>query len=347
MAMRYPPGRPSLGLLPEPEGRTASFITSTVINLVILIVCVIVSLTTKHVIQQQFEVTDLVLPNNPPPPLKVKPPKMPEAPPPPRPPEVHLEAPKINFPRPQPKPALKQIEMQAKIKLPVMKVRPAIVLAPQPKAALAAAMPAVRPEVRGRTEEVHLGQMFGVKPNPNATRPATVAALGNPYGGMRGAAADPHGVVASTGIGNGMRAGSNTGVVGRVASAGIPGEAGSGSAGDYNYGHVASARMPGMTTGAAARMVSEPESSNLEVLYKPPVRYTNEARQLHIQGEVVLRVAFLASGRVVVEGVVRGLGHGLDEEALREAEQIRFRPATRDGRPVNLTTNIIITFQLA
>jgi len=44
---------------------------------------------------------------------------------------------------------------------------------------------------------------------------------------------------------------------------------------------------------------------------------------------------------------VHGLGHGLDQEAQRVAQQIRFRPATRDGRPVDMTTNITITFQLA
>jgi TonB family protein len=61
----------------------------------------------------------------------------------------------------------------------------------------------------------------------------------------------------------------------------------------------------------------------------------------------VLRVVFTASGQVVVENVVRGLGHGLDEEARRVAQQIRFRPATRNGHAVDLTTNIVITFQLA
>ena len=37
----------------------------------------------------------------------------------------------------------------------------------------------------------------------------------------------------------------------------------------------------------------------------------------------------------------------LDEEARRVAAQIRFRPATRNGQAVDLTTNITITFQLA
>jgi len=44
---------------------------------------------------------------------------------------------------------------------------------------------------------------------------------------------------------------------------------------------------------------------------------------------------------------VHSLGHGLDEEARRVAQQIRFRPATRNGQAVDLTTNITISFQLA
>jgi TonB family protein len=66
-----------------------------------------------------------------------------------------------------------------------------------------------------------------------------------------------------------------------------------------------------------------------------------------VQGDVVLSVTFLASGQVVVRGVIQGLGHGLDEEAKHVAEQIRFRPATSNGRPVDVTTKITITFQLA
>jgi TonB family protein len=85
----------------------------------------------------------------------------------------------------------------------------------------------------------------------------------------------------------------------------------------------------------------------LEVLSKPPIRYTSEAKQLRVQGDVVLRVTFTATGRVVVQSVVHGLGHGLDEEARRVAEEIRFRPATRNGQAVDMTTNITITFQLA
>jgi TonB family protein len=210
-------------------------------------------------------------------------------------------------------------------------------------------MPAQDSSVKPSTKPVHLGDTFGVTPNPNATRPATVAAIGNPYGGMNGPAVAPHGVVGSTGIGNGLKSGSNAGVVGKVASAGVPGATGNAPSGTYGNAKVASA---GILTAAAPapvqRLTPEPASStNLEVLSKPPVQYTSEARQLKIQGDVVLRVTFTANGQVVVQGLVHGLGHGLDEEARRVAQQIHFRPATRNGQAVDLTTNITISFQLA
>ena len=350
MPVNHSPERISFGLLPEPEGRSASFITSSVVNLLILAAALYVGMAARHAVQEhKYEQTELIFPTTPPPPppkvkVRIPPPKPVDLP---KPAEVKLEAPKIHVPRQEPKPALKPIEMEAKLTAPAMKAaKPAIVLAPQPKAALTAAAPAQVPQAKPSTAPVHLGQTFGVTPNPNATRPATVAAIGNPYGGMTGPAVAPRGVVGSTGIGNGTRAGSNAGVVGRVASAGIPG--GTGTAATGVTGRVASAGIPQMTAVAAAPAKTEvPVSTNLEVLSKPPVRYTSEARKQRVQGDVVLRVTFMASGRVIVQGVVHGLGYGLDEEARRVAQEIRFRPATRNGQPVDLTTNITITFQLA
>jgi TonB family protein len=346
MATNSYAGRMSFGLLPEPEGRRGSFVTAAVINMMILATILYVGMMAKHVIQaHHFEQTELIFPTTPPPQPKVKvtpPPKLPE---PPKPVEVKLEAPKINLPKIE-KPALKPIEMEARIKMPEIKVvKPAITLAPQPKAALAAAAPALTPQPHPSTAAVHLGDMQGVTPNPNASKPATVAAIGNPYGGMQGAAVAPRGVVGSTGIGNGTAPGSNAGTAGRVASAGIPSN--SASQGTFT-GKVGSAGIPQMTAAAPNQMMKAvPASTNLEVISKPAVQYTSEARQLKVQGDVILRVTFTAQGHVVVEGVVHGLGHGLDEEARRVAEQIRFHPATRNGQAVDLTTNITITFQLA
>lgn len=344
------PIRANFGLLPEPQKSTASYVTSAVINLTILAVILYVGMSARHVIQEhKFEQTELIFPTTPPPPpIKVKMPPPPKVVNMPRPPEMKLEAPRFNLPKPEPKPEIKPLQMEAKVALPTVKeARPAIVLAPQPKAALRAAAPAQVAQAHPDTRPVHLGETFGVAPNANATRPATVAAIGNPYGGMNGPAVAPRGVVGSTGIGNGTHAGSNAGVAGRVASAGIPGATGTGTA--YGSGHVATAGIPGLQRTVAKPVVSAetPHSTNLEVLSKPPVKYTAEARQLKVQGDVVLRVTFMANGHVVVNGVVHGLGHGLDEEARRVAQLIRFRPATRDGRAVDLTTNITITFQLA
>ncbi|MBS1806525.1 MAG: TonB family protein [Acidobacteria bacterium] len=345
------PGQTSFGLLPEPEGRSASFLTSATVNAVILGLMIWVGMTAKHVLQQRhFEQTELIFPTTPPPQPKFKtppPPKLPDLPKPKL--EVQMEQPKIKMPKMEPKPALKPIEMEAKLNTPEIKAaKPAIILAPQPKAALTAAMPAQNNAMKASTAPVHLGETFGVTPNPNATRPATVAAIGNPYGGMQGPAVAPHGVVGSAGIGNGLKSGSNAGTVGKVAQAGIPAGTGTASTGYSTGGKVGSAGIQNQVAATpAAQQRKEVAPTSLEVLSKPPVQYTAEARQLKVQGDVVLRVTFTATGQVVINSVVRGLGHGLDEEARRVASQIRFRPATRNGQAVDLTTNITITFQLA
>jgi TonB family protein len=341
----------SFGLLPEPERSPASFLTSAAVNLTVLALAVYVGMTARHVLTaHHYEQTELIFPTTPPPPpvkLKMPPPPPVETP---KLPEVKLDAPKIHMPKVEPKPDVKPVELESKLQMPVVKAaKPAIVLAPQPKAALTAAAPAQVAQVKPSTAPVHLGETFGVTPNPNATRPATVAAIGNPYGGMEGPAVAPKGVVGSTGIGNGTKAGSNIGVVGKVASAGIPGGTGAAVTTAYGSGKVAAAGIPAMQQAVAVTpaITAVPKATNLEVISKPAVQYTSEARQLRVQGDVVLRVTFTAAGQVLVQGVVHGLGHGLDEEARRVASQIRFRPATRNGQAVDMTTNITITFQLA
>jgi TonB family protein len=316
MSDSYSPGRTNFGSLPEPEGRAASFLTSSIVNLALFGIVLYVSATASQVIQRHNEMTVLIAPITPPPVQKYKPPP---------PPKIKPEPRQIEMPKPKP------IQMEAKLAAPkIQQPKPEFKLALQPKPALPAAMPAQNNQVRPTVMPVHLGQTFGVTPNPNAVRPATIAAIGNPYGGMQGQATAPRGVVGSTGIGYSVRPGSGGGGGGPI-------------------GRVASVGMPGLSTAAAVPvMASAPvQSTSVEVLSKPPAQYTSEARQLRIQGDVVLSVTFLASGQVVVHGVVRGLGHGLDEEAMRVAEQIHFRPATDKGRPIDVTTHITITFQQA
>jgi TonB family protein len=344
-------GQATFGLLPEPERSPASFITSAVINGLILAFMLYIGATAKHVIDQhRYEETLLILP------AKPKPPEpKPKLPPPPKielpkPVEVKFQAPKINLPKPEPKPDIKPIVAEVKLPTPILQtLKPNVIEAPQPKSALKpAAMPAQDNKVKPSTAPVHLGQTFGVTPNPNAKGPATVAAIGNEYGNMRGPAIAPHGVPGSTGIGDGVKFGNNYGKPGaKVAAVAVPSTAA--AAQPANVGKVAAAGIPTAPTAvvAAPRQEARVAATSLEVLSKPQPEYTSEAKQLRVQGDVILRVTFTARGQVVVQGVVHGLGHGLDEEARRVAQQIRFRPATRNGQAVDMTTNITITFQLA
>jgi TonB family protein len=346
-------GRARLGLLPEQESNPASLITSILINGAIVVVAL--TWVTHHEIEiHKMERTEIVFPTTPPPPpkIKVKMPPPPKVPDPPKPQLVKIEPPKIQMPKIEPKPEVKIPEMKEAVKLPqVAAAKPQVVLAPQPKQAIAnAAAPAITPQAKPSTTPVHFGDLNGVTPNPNANRPATVAAIGNPYGGNQGKAEAPRGVVGSTGFGNGIKSGSSAGVQGKVASAGIPGGLGTATTGGAGSpGKVAAAGIPGLTsqTTPAETVKAEDKTTPPVLLSHAQAEYTAEAKQLKIQGEVVLRVTITTTGQMVVHNVIHGLGHGLDESAMHSAPSYHFQPATRNGQPVDYTTNIIIKFQTA
>jgi TonB family protein len=83
-----------------------------------------------------------------------------------------------------------------------------------------------------------------------------------------------------------------------------------------------------------------------EIISKPKPAYTKEARELGLEGEVVIEVLFTASGDIRILRLIRGLGHGLDEAAVKAAEQIRFKPAERDGKPIDSRSIVQIIFRL-
>ena len=85
----------------------------------------------------------------------------------------------------------------------------------------------------------------------------------------------------------------------------------------------------------------------VEIIFKPVPVYTEEARRLKLEGDVLLDVEFAATGAVSVLQIVRGLGHGLDEAATTAARQIRFKPAQAAGRPISFRTTVHIVFRLA
>jgi TonB family protein len=93
---------------------------------------------------------------------------------------------------------------------------------------------------------------------------------------------------------------------------------------------------------AAERMKVEPP----EILSKPRPLYTAEARAARIEGDVVIKVNLKSNGDIQIIEIVKGLGHGLDQAAYKAAEQIRFRPARKDGVAVDFTTTLRIVFEL-
>jgi len=150
---------------------------------------------------------------------------------------------------------------------------------------------------------------------------------GNGTGGANGVP----GVVASVGFGNGVAVSGprmgNTG--GTIKAAG--------------FAASTPALQPQRKKGAA----SEAPTTPVEVLAKSKPNYTEEGRKLKIEGEVRLEVLFTATGEVHVIRILQGLGHGLDEQAVRAAEQIKFKPAQQEGKPVDSSTTLRIIFQLA
>lgn len=82
------------------------------------------------------------------------------------------------------------------------------------------------------------------------------------------------------------------------------------------------------------------------ILSKPEPSYTEEARKNQIVGTVVLRVVFSSGGTVTNIQAVSGLPNGLTERAIAAARQIKFVPATKDGRPVSMWMQLQYNFNV-
>jgi len=78
----------------------------------------------------------------------------------------------------------------------------------------------------------------------------------------------------------------------------------------------------------------------------PEPEYTEEARLARLWGTVVLQVVIGADGVPHESHVLRGVGLGLDENALEAVSQWQFKPATKDGQPVPVAATIEVNFRL-
>lgn len=155
-------------------------------------------------------------------------------------------------------------------------------------------------------------------------------------------------VVTDAGFGTAMTPSTSQPAARVVADAGFGGRSGPAGAHPQPPPVVRTTEFDARPAPAAPAPRAPRIETPLEILSKPTPAYTDEARALKIEGEVLLDVNFSATGEVHVLRVVRGLGHGLDESATRAAQGMRFKAArSAGGRPVDFRTTVHIVFRLA
>ncbi|MBZ5567641.1 MAG: energy transducer TonB [Acidobacteriia bacterium] len=254
-----------------------------------------------------------------------------------------LEPPKIEVPARKPDiPEVKPEVVKPGSTFPTVAAeRPSPRPAPQVKAGVFSTGSSATPTTLLPASKVQtggFGDPNGVPAGHNTSGRVNIAALGSfdlpqgsGYGNGTGGSRGARGVVISTGFGNGVATGN-------------------GSLGARSTATVKPAGFAAVEpVKQTAHRVEEPKAdiAPVQILSKPTPGYTAEARAARVEGEVLLEVVFTASGKLHVIRVVRSLGHGLDESAIRAAEQIRYKPATRGGSPVDSTATLHILFQMA
>jgi TonB family protein len=261
-------------------------------------------------------------------------------------PAVKFETPRLIVPRELPKPRLEE----ARVEPP--KIQPANFEAP--KIAVSGAAPVPR---------VVLTNTFGNSATPTVNAPiqkVQTGGFGDPNGlpgeGKQGAkltAAKLGSFDLPEGAGTGNGTGGAKGIKGTIASAGFGNGVAQPSNGDGRRGGQGvqasgfADQQIATNAGHHALQDSGPATQPVEIVFKPKPAYTEEARKLNLEGEVLLEVRFGANGELHVNRVVRGLGHGLDEAAVTATNKIRFKPAQRNGSAIDSTAIVHVMFQLA
>lgn len=76
------------------------------------------------------------------------------------------------------------------------------------------------------------------------------------------------------------------------------------------------------------------------------IRYPEMARRAGIEGRVYVQFIVNERGEVENPQVIRGIGGGCDEEAIRAVSQASFKPGMQRGRPVRVQYSLPIVFRL-
>jgi len=348
-------------LLPETKPRMSALGTSLIVQVILVAFAFTVPLLfPQHLIPRaMYMVTDLAgppldipAPPKPKPPAppkvaKVQPPPPPvEKPAPPKPDIAKFFAPKIEAPKPKPR----QVEADLPkandtfqpVNLKVDTAQPARPREPVKTGLMtggSSAVPTIeKPVPIEKVQTGGFGDPDGVKGPSDPNKRANVGQFGNPalppgpgYGNGSGGASGQRGIVASTGFGNGVAiAPASNKRGGTVQTAG------------FSNTNDQVAQTP------KKKVDDTPAVEPVVILAKPKPVYSAEALKLNLEGEVLLEVVFPASGgEVQVNRVIKGLGHGLDEAAMRAAQQIKFKPALSNGHAVDFPAVVHIVFQTA
>ena len=313
-----------LGLLPEPKVNKKAVATAYgIVALLLLIVINLELLMPERLQLSQYHVTEII--------------PMPSLRPEPRPiqpkPQVHAKLlPAVKIP----------VLEQPKLLVPheIHRALPQPVEAPKVVVNQFAAPQLKMTSGGARPQLLHTGEFAstGSSQTPTVNAPiqkVQTGGFGDPNGlpgtGKQGAklyAAAMGSFDMPAGPGQGNGSGGAKGIKGTVASA----DFGSGVA-TPGKGDGRSNGKGGISTGGfgseqvvhqgpkIAQAETGPATTPVEITYKPNPVYTQEARDLKLEGEVLLEVSFAANGTLHVNKVVRGLGHGLDEAAVAAAPE--------------------------
>jgi TonB family protein len=236
-----------------------------------------------------------------------------------------------------------------------------------PKVMMANFAPVVLRAGGARPMLIHTGEFQGssVKPTVNAPiEKVQTGGFGDPNGLKPSDKSKPNGKLIASAVGSfdmpmgqgqGNGSGGAKGIRGTVASADFGSGVATGGHGDGRGSGRGNAGV--QTSGFGSQEIAQntphvqrmdvSPTTSVEITYKPNPIYTEEARNLKLEGEVLLEVAFGANGQLHVNRIVRGLGHGLDEAAVAAASKMRFKPAMRSGQVVDSTAVVHVVFQMA
>jgi len=234
---------------------------------------------------------------------------------------------------------------------------------PPASAPVAFDTPPPGPAVTTRPERHVQTTVFGSSAEPTLPARSVASVQTGGFGDPSGIAASTHSTTRTTiaasgafdlppGPGSGNGAGGAHGSRGTVASAGFGNGIATTTPGS-SRGRLGSVEQtqfspaPVATTPARNRATEQVHVTPVAIQSKPSPVYTEEARQLRIEGEVIVDVVFTATGEMRIVSVLKGLGHGLDEAAVTAARKIRFTPAQQDGQKVDYPATLHIVFALS